>query len=60
MADYRGLNVQTQHNSYTLPLTEEICNEVGLAPDGIGPKTDPSPPHTKHTLEVACSRSQGC
>ena len=36
---------------------------IGLAfplwvtPHGIYPKTDPSPPHTQHTLGVGCSRS---
>ena len=36
---------------------------IGLAfplwvtPHGIGPKTDPSPPHTQHTLGLGCSRS---
>ena len=39
-----------------------VC-AIGLAfplwvtPHGIGPKTDPSPPHTQHTLGVGCSRS---
>ena len=28
-----------------------------VTPHGIGPKTDPSHPHTQHTLGVGCSRS---
>ena len=42
---------------------EDPLDAIGLAfplsvtPHGIGPKTDPSSPHTQHTLGVGCSRS---
>ena len=37
-----------------------LASPLWVAPYGIGPKTDPSPPHTQHTLGVGCNRSEGC
>ena len=39
------------HSAIGLP------SPLWVTPHGIGPKTDPSPPHTQPTLGVGCSRS---
>ena len=33
MVDYRGLNAQTQHDSYTLPLIEDMLQKTTPAED---------------------------